>query len=86
MPHATAPGRFDDVVMGLEVIQQEIGRVVVVGLDATYLRGRKHYDRGLVLGKPALHCRALNIKPIRTKFFTPQTNGKAERFIKTLLA
>jgi transposase InsO family protein len=25
------------------------------------------------------------IKPIRTKPYTPQTNGKAERFIKTLL-
>ena len=31
-------------------------------------------------------CSALNIKPIRTKPYTPQTNGKAERFIKTLLA
>ena len=25
------------------------------------------------------------MKPIRTKPYTPQTNGKAERFIKTLL-
>ena len=31
-------------------------------------------------------CRALDLKPIRTKPYTPQTNGKAERFIKTLLA
>jgi transposase InsO family protein len=30
-------------------------------------------------------CRALDLKPIRTKPYTPQTNGKAERFIKTLL-
>jgi len=29
---------------------------------------------------------ALDIKPIRTKPYTPQANGKAERFIKTLLA
>jgi transposase InsO family protein len=27
-------------------------------------------------------CRALEIKPIRTKPYTPQTNGKAARFIK----
>ncbi|KEF41858.1 MAG: transposase [Cyanobium sp. CACIAM 14] len=30
-------------------------------------------------------CQALDLKPIRTKAYTPQTNGKAERFIKTLL-
>ena len=30
-------------------------------------------------------CQALGLKPIRTKAYTPQTNGKAERFIKTLL-
>jgi transposase InsO family protein len=30
-------------------------------------------------------CPALVLKPIRTKAYTPQTNGKAERFIKTLL-
>jgi transposase InsO family protein len=27
----------------------------------------------------------LDLKPIRTKPYTPQTNGKAVRFIKTLL-
>ena len=31
-------------------------------------------------------CRALDLKPIRTKPYTPRTNGKAERFIKTLLS
>lgn len=30
-------------------------------------------------------CQALALKPIRTKPYTPRTNGKAERFIKTLL-
>jgi transposase InsO family protein len=28
-------------------------------------------------------CARLNIKPIRTRPYTPQTNGKAERFIQT---
>jgi transposase InsO family protein len=27
----------------------------------------------------------LDLKPIRTKPYSPRTNGKAERFIKTLL-
>lgn len=31
-------------------------------------------------------CQALDLKPIRTRAYTPQTNGKAERFIKTILA
>lgn len=30
-------------------------------------------------------CRALDIKHIRTKPYTPQTNGKAERFVQTAL-
>jgi transposase InsO family protein len=29
-------------------------------------------------------CRTLDLKPIRTKPYTPRTNGKAERFIQTL--
>jgi transposase len=34
----------------------------------------------------AIACRALKIKHIRTKPYRPRTNGKAERFIRTLLA
>src|SRR5712671_866419 len=30
-------------------------------------------------------CARLNIKPVRTRPYTPQTNGKAERFIQTAL-
>jgi len=30
-------------------------------------------------------CKKLNIKPLRTRPYTPQTNGKAERFIQTAL-
>jgi transposase InsO family protein len=33
----------------------------------------------------ALACRALKIRHIRTRPYRPQTNGKAERFIRTLL-
>jgi transposase InsO family protein len=34
----------------------------------------------------AIACRALRIRHIRTRPYRPQTNGKAERFIRTLLA
>jgi transposase InsO family protein len=34
----------------------------------------------------ALACRQLRIKHLRTRPYRPQTNGKAERFIRTLLA
>jgi transposase InsO family protein len=34
----------------------------------------------------AIACRALRIRHLRTRPYRPRTNGKAERFIKTLLA
>ena len=58
-PHAAAPGRFDHVGLDLEVVEQEISWVGVVGLDAAYLGRRQHNHRGLVLGKPALHGEAI---------------------------
>ena len=33
----------------------------------------------------ALACRALGIKHLRTRPYRPRTNGKAERFIRTLI-
>jgi transposase InsO family protein len=33
-----------------------------------------------------LACRTLGIRHLRTRPYRPQTNGKAERFIRTLLA
>jgi transposase InsO family protein len=34
----------------------------------------------------ALACRALGVRHLRTRPYRPQTNGKAERFIRTLLS
>jgi transposase InsO family protein len=34
----------------------------------------------------AIACRTLGIRHVRTRPYRPQTNGKAERFIRTLLA
>jgi transposase InsO family protein len=34
----------------------------------------------------ALACRGLGIRHLRTRAYRPQTNGKAERFIRTMLA
>ena len=39
-PHPRAPGRFDHVGLDLEVVEQEISGVAVVGLDAAHL-GRR---------------------------------------------
>ena len=33
----------------------------------------------------SLACRALGVKHLRTRPYRPQTNGKAERFIRTIL-
>jgi transposase InsO family protein len=33
----------------------------------------------------AVVCRTLGLKHLRTQAYRPQTNGKAERFIRTLL-
>jgi transposase InsO family protein len=34
----------------------------------------------------AVACRAVGIRHLRTRPYRPQTNGKAERFIRTMLA
>jgi len=34
----------------------------------------------------AIACRTLKIRHLRTRYYRPQTNGKAERFIRTMLA
>jgi transposase InsO family protein len=34
----------------------------------------------------AVVCRALGLRHLRTRPYRPRTNGKAERFIRTLLA
>ena len=34
----------------------------------------------------AIACRTLHIRHLRTRPYRPQTNGKAERFIRTLLS
>jgi hypothetical protein len=32
-------GRFDEIVLDLEVIEKELDRKIVIGLDAAYARG-----------------------------------------------
>jgi transposase InsO family protein len=39
-----------------------------------------------VSARHALACRSLGIRHLRTRPYRPQTNGKAERFIRTLIA
>ena len=57
------------------------------------LRAPRHHRRaaadrqrlGLPLTVHAIACRALGIRHLRTRPYRPQTNGKAERFIRTML-
>ena len=52
-PQSGAPGRFDHVGLDLEVVEQEIRGVAVVGLDAAHLSRSEHHHRGSVLAVPA---------------------------------
>ena len=51
-------------------------------------RARDDRQRRLPTARPshALACRALGIRHLRTRPYRPRTNGKAERFIRTMLA
>ena len=53
--HPTPPCRFDHMGLDLEILQQEISWIGVVGLNAPHLRGRQHHHSGVVLVKPAIH-------------------------------
>ena len=45
---------------------------------------RIDYGPGYISRRFAKACKALGLKHIRTRPYTPQTNGKVERFIQTL--
>ena len=53
-----------------------VGKLGRIGLDPAVRYERTH----------AFACRKLGIRHLRTRPYRPQTNGKAERFIPTLLA
>ena len=54
-PHPRAPGRFDHIGLDLEVLQQKISRVGVVGVDTSHFRSSQHHHRRLVFAEPLLH-------------------------------
>ncbi|MGH3033227.1 MAG: integrase core domain-containing protein [Gaiellaceae bacterium] len=56
--------------------------MLTAGPDAVSCRDNGSAYRSAV---HALACRALGIKHLRTRPYRPRTNGKAERFIRTLL-
>ena len=39
----------------------------------------------MVLFSDAANCRSFRVKPIRTRVYTPSTNGKAESLIQTAI-
>jgi len=55
------------------------------GLGTTVRRVMTGNGSGYVSGAFRAACRALGLKHIRTRPYTPRTNGKAERFIQTAL-
>ena len=79
-----------------EVLPDEKGSTAVAFLRRALAFYRRHgigvervlSDNGsaYVSALYALACRKLGIRHLRTRPYRPQTNGKAERFIRTLLA
>jgi transposase InsO family protein len=57
--------------------------MLTAGPDAVSSPDNGAAYRGVV---HAIACRRLRLKHLRTRPYRPQTNGKAERFIRTLLA
>jgi transposase InsO family protein len=78
-----------------EVLHDEKATTVIAFLRRAvrfYARHGIHVERLMTDNGPAyrsaLHaiaCRALRIRHLRTRPYRPQTNGKAERFIRTML-
>jgi transposase InsO family protein len=79
----------------VEVLSDEKGRTAVAFLRRAIRFFERHGVRveGVLTDNGgayrsavhALACRALGLKHIRTRPYRPQTNGKAERFIRTML-
>ena len=47
--------------------------------------GRERLVMAVVRGQTRAACRELGLRHLRTRPYTPRTNGKAERFIQTAL-
>jgi transposase InsO family protein len=80
----------------VEVLPDEKATTVVAFLRRAVIFYQQHgitIERVLTDNGPgyrstlhAIACRMLGIRHLRTRAYRPQTNGKAERFIRTLLA
>jgi len=79
----------------VEVLEDETGRTAVGFLRRAIAFYRRHgiavervmTDNGTAYRSTvhAIACRALGVRHLRTRPYRPRTNGKAERFIRTLL-
>jgi hypothetical protein len=63
------------------LLARAVGWVNAQGITCRSLFGNGSACRS---GEWRKACKALDLHPIRTKPYTPRTNGKAERFIPTL--
>ena len=58
---------------------------VLTGHAKMVFRGERHHDRAMSENTINAALRAMGARHLRTRPYTPRTNGKAERFIQTCL-
>ena len=75
----------DKAVTAVGFLHRAVAHFAALGIRVEQFDDRQR----LRLPRRSLHalaCKAIHIKHLRTRPYRPRTNGKAERFVRTLLA
>ena len=85
--HGQRRARSPSVVSGLPYLLSHFGPIPGSTIVPAGSAGLSYLDNGsaYVSAAHAIACRALGVRHLRTRPYRPQTNGKAERFIRTML-